>query len=174
MNRVAASFRRAVRGVCRAVAVFTGAVLLGQVGLLTYSAAQGIGGFERQIHWLAEVVEFCLLQVGFLGAAVALRHRAHQGIDALVLILPAGVQRWIERVNCVLLLGFGAAFGWLGVHYVEAMYARGGSLAVAPLPKWPFYLVFPLAGALLALFAAEQLLDSWASRPDDAGREEAA
>jgi C4-dicarboxylate transporter DctQ subunit len=144
--------------VATVVALAAGAVLLGQVVLLTWSVVQGVGQFRHQAHWLEEIVEFALLEVGFLGAAVALRERAHQGVDAMVHLLPRRAQQVIEVIDWIVLAGFGVVFARLGWLYVAETVAIGGDLSVAPLPKWPFYCVYPLTGALFVLFAVENAL----------------
>ncbi len=152
VHRLAGLLARLVEGV-------VGAILAAQVLLLFYSAVQNLGGWQRQALWLQEMAQYGLVQLAMLGAAVALRAGAHQGVDALTAVFPKPVQRVVEAINWVIIVAFGLYFAWCGLAYVRATAADGGTLDSIPLPKWIFYLCYPAAGALFAAFGVEKLLD---------------
>jgi TRAP-type C4-dicarboxylate transport system permease small subunit len=159
VSRAARGFKRMTGAVARAVETLASAMLLAMVLMLGYACVQGIAGWRQQVQWLTEVAEYALLPVGFLGAALAVRRRAHQGIDAVTALLPARWQRGVDAVVWTLVAVFGAVFAWLGGLYVLANIREGGPLVTANLPKWWFYLCYPLSGSLFSLFALEALLD---------------
>jgi len=154
----AAHLRSVARIAGRAVEVLTGTILAAQVVVLAYSAVQGIFAWQRQVLWLTEAAEHGLIQLAMLGAALALRAGAHQGIDALTGVMPPPLRRLLAAVNWLLIAGFGGLLAVLGAMYVATTASVGAKFASADVPTWPFYLCYPLAGGLLALFAFEKLL----------------
>jgi TRAP-type C4-dicarboxylate transport system permease small subunit len=65
--------------------------------------------------WVEEVGEFALCWLTLIGAAVAILERTHFALAVLTHRLPARAQRVVERVNHLLIAGFGllaAVYGW--------------------------------------------------------------
>ncbi len=65
--------------------------------------------------WVEEVGEFALCWLTFIGAAVAILERTHFALAVLTHRFPPPLQRLVERVNYLLIAGFGAAtafYGW--------------------------------------------------------------
>lgn len=153
-----ARYHRAMRLVAGVVTAVTGVILALQVVLLTYSAVQNLGGFRRQTPWVTEVATLGLVQLAFLGAAIALRAGAHQGIDALTERFPPRLRRAVEVFDWLVIAAFGAVFAVLGGMYVASTWSGGSRLASADLPTWPFYLCYPVSGALMLAFSLEGLI----------------
>jgi TRAP-type C4-dicarboxylate transport system permease small subunit len=65
--------------------------------------------------WVEEVGELALAWLTLLGAAVAVLERTHFALAVLTRRFPPTVQRLVERLNHLLIAGFGAlaaVFGW--------------------------------------------------------------
>lgn len=65
--------------------------------------------------WVEEVGEFALCWLTFIGAAVAIVERTHFALAVLTHRLPPRLQDAIERLNYLLIAGFGATtayYGW--------------------------------------------------------------
>ena len=65
--------------------------------------------------WVEEVGEFALCWLTLIGAAVAIMERTHFALATLTHRLPERAQRAVERVNHLLIAGFGvfvAVYGW--------------------------------------------------------------
>jgi TRAP-type C4-dicarboxylate transport system permease small subunit len=65
--------------------------------------------------WVEELGEFALAWLTLLGAAVAILERTHFALAVLTHRFPPRLQQWIERVNYLLIAGFGgfaAFYGW--------------------------------------------------------------
>jgi TRAP-type C4-dicarboxylate transport system permease small subunit len=65
--------------------------------------------------WVEEVGEFALCWLTLVGAAVAILERTHFALAVLTHRLPERAQRTVERVNHLLIAGFGlfaAVYGW--------------------------------------------------------------
>lgn len=134
-----------------------GAVLAVMVGGLAFGPLQAALGVGSPVQWLTEIAELGLLQLGFLGAAVALRRGAHPALDLLVGRLPPRLRRAADAAAHLAVLATGLLLAVLGAGYVGSTYEAGGTLTTVALPTWPFYLCYPLGGALVAAFAAGAL-----------------
>jgi len=65
--------------------------------------------------WVEEVGEFALCWLTLIGAAVAILERTHFALAVLTHRLPERAQRVVERLNHLLIAGFGliaAVYGW--------------------------------------------------------------
>jgi TRAP-type C4-dicarboxylate transport system permease small subunit len=179
-------FGRAVRRLALVVQAAAVVVLVAMVALLAWSGVLGglrvVGGWLTAAGpgarealgrgllaalgwlgeaplWVTETSEFALLAITFLGAAIALRERAHQGVDVLTRALPPALRRATDRFVWVATGLFGIALAWLGTAYVAHHAAVGGALDSVALPKWLLYLCYPVSGGLIALFSLEGLLE---------------
>ncbi len=141
----------------RLAAGLASAVLAGMVALLAFGPVQALLGLGRPVQWLTELAEYGLLQLAFLGGALALRRGAHPALDVFVARLPNSAQRWMAAAAEAAVALLGALLLVLGSQYVAASHAVGGPLDTVPLPKWPFYLCYPVGGALILAFAAGRL-----------------
>jgi TRAP-type transport system small permease protein len=104
---------------------------------------------QEPIVWSEEFTTLCYQWLTYLGAALAVRYRAHFGVDFVVRLLGPAWKRtleWIEHAVIWLLALFMVVYGW---RIVE-------SSALQMYPTLPFsvgtgYLVLPIAGVLFVL-----------------------
>ena len=112
---------------------------------------------QAPIVWSEEFTTLCYQWLSFLGAALAVRYRAHFGVDLLVRLLGPRFKSAIERLEHLvvwLLAIFMIVYGW---RIVE-------SSAAQMYPTLPFsvgtgYLVLPIAGVLFILMDIAVLLE---------------
>ena len=117
---------------------------------------------KEPIVWSEEFTTLCYQWLSFLGAALAVRYRAHFGVDFLVRLLGKGWHRpleWLEHVVVWLMALFMIVYGWSIVE----------SSAAQMYPTLPFsvgtgYLVLPIAGVLFLLMDWAVLLERRAVR----------
>ena len=141
----------------RATATVAGAVLAIMVALLAFGPVQAALGFGRPIQWLTEISEYGLLQLALLGGALALRRGAHPALDGFVERLPVGPRRMLSVASHLATGALGLLLLVLGTGYVLASHANGGPLDTVAIPKWPFYLCYPVGGLLIVAFSAGRL-----------------
>lgn len=141
----------------RATATVAGTVLALMVVLLAFGPVQAALEFGRPIQWLTEISEYGLLQLALLGGALALRRGAHPALDGFVKRLPAGPRRILAATRHFATGALGVLLLVLGTGYVLASHANGGPLDTIALPKWPFYLCYPIGGLLIVAFSVGRL-----------------
>lgn len=134
------------------------------VAIVVMVAAQVLFRYavQQPIVWSEEFTTLCYQWLSYLGAALAVRYRAHYGVDFVVRFLGARWKRlleWLEHAVVWLLGLFMVVYGW---RIVE-------SSALQMYPTLPFsvgtgYLVLPIAGALFALMDLPVLLERRAAR----------
>lgn len=104
---------------------------------------------QEPIVWSEEFTTLCYQWLSYLGAALAVRYRAHYGVDLFVRLLGArwkSALEWLEHAVVWSLGAFMVVYGW---RIVE-------SSALQMYPTLPFsvgtgYLVLPIAGVLFIL-----------------------
>lgn len=104
---------------------------------------------KAPIVWSEEFVTLCYQWLSYLGAALAVRYRAHYGVDFVVRLLGPRWRTPLERLEHVvvwLLAVFMVVYGW---RIVE-------SAALQMYPTLPFsvgtgYLILPISGLLFIL-----------------------
>lgn len=112
---------------------------------------------QEPIVWSEEFTTLCYQWLSYLGAALAVRYRAHFGVDVLVRLLGARFKGAIERLEHLviwLLALFMIVYGW---RIVE-------SSAAQMYPTLPFsvgtgYLVLPIAGVLFIVMDIAVVLE---------------
>ena len=108
------------------------------------------------VGWTDEVALMCFVWSVFLGAAVALRRRAHYVVD----ILPAS---WVDGTNALRIFG---ALACLPVIYVLLVHGyiytgmgwRRSSVSLQ-IPLAYIFAAIPISAAAMAIFSIEVVLD---------------
>ena len=104
---------------------------------------------KEPIVWSEEFTTLCYQWLSYLGAALAVRYRAHYGVDFLVRFFGPRMRHaleWLEHAVVWALGGFMVFYGW---RIVESSW-------VQMYPTLPFsvgtgYLALPIAGVLFIL-----------------------
>jgi len=109
--------------------------------------------------WLQEVTSTFFIYGIFIGAAVATRRNDHLFLAAIGDSLSGRPRLAIETAIRVMVIGVGLFLTYYG--YVN--FLRGFSSFRMPsmTPIASLYAVIPISGALIALFAFEQLVNGW-------------
>ena len=109
--------------------------------------------------WLQEVTSTFFIYGIFIGAAVATRRNDHLFLAAIGDSMTGRPRLAIETAIRVVVIAVGLFLAWFG--YVN--FLRGFSSFRMPsmTPIASLYAVIPISGALIALFAFEQLVNGW-------------
>ena len=105
---------------------------------------------NRPSIWVAEITEYILLYITFLGTAWLLRREGHVKIDLLLSRLKPKTQAWfniiisvIGAIMCLLLV-------WYSARETLVFFQRGVlTPTVLALPKAPIILIIPIGSFLL-------------------------
>jgi len=111
-------------------------------------------------HWTEELARFLLVWIGVLGAAYAYRTRMHLGIDLLAhklrgtsaLVLEAGINLLV-MLFAIMVMIFG------GTRLVMMTWELNQVSAALGVPVAWVYMVVPLSGALIVVFALENIFN---------------
>jgi TRAP-type C4-dicarboxylate transport system permease small subunit len=125
--------------------------------------------------WLQEVTQTFFIYAIFIGAAVATRRNDHLYLTAVSEALHGTPRLVAEIVIRLVVLGVAACLVWFG--YLN--FLRGFSSFRMPsmTPIASLYAAIPVAGALIALFTIEQMVNGWKNgfdHPPERGEEFAA
>ena len=109
-----------------------------------------------------ELARFLLIWVGLLGASYAAGQRMHLAVD----ILPNKVQGARRNQLAMFILACTILFAVAvmvvgGVRLVWVTLFLGQTAAALQMPLGYVYLVLPLSGSLIALYAALFIIDEW-------------
>ncbi len=135
------ALEQALRAVVAALVVTIAVMVAAQV-VFRYAV-------QEPIVWSEEFTTLCYQWLSYLGAALAVRYRAHYGVDLFVRFLGPRWKRpleWLEHAVVWSLGAFMMVYGW---RIVE-------SSALQMYPTLPFsvgtgYLVLPISGVLFIL-----------------------
>jgi TRAP-type C4-dicarboxylate transport system permease small subunit len=112
-------------------------------------------------RWTEELAGFQLSWVALLGAAWVLREGAHPGLDLVYRQLGPRLRRGADVLGSALIMLFAlVVFVYGGVRLVLMTQELDQRTAALGWPMAAVYSVVPVAGALLALFALETLLEA--------------
>ena len=136
-------------------------MLLCGVCLVGFTASVFLDVFTRQIGhpwlWLQEVTMTFFTYGIFIGTGVATRRNDHLFLSAATEAMSGRVRTVVEVFNRLVVLAVGrcmVVFGWQNFISGFASFRMPSMTPIASL-----YAAIPIAGALVALFSAEQILN---------------
>lgn len=156
MHDLMAALRPGLKGLSRLALFLAGAGMVTMTGIVAWQI------FARYIlndspSWSEPLSLQLMSWFIMLGAAIGVRESVHLGLDILRAAASPRMQRAIDIFNLSLITAFGLAMAVYGVKL-----AIGTWGARLPVLGWPGGVdFFPLivGGALIAIFAAERLID---------------
>lgn len=129
--------------------------------MLTYEVAARYF-FIRPTIWAAELSQLCLIWGSLLGMAWLLSARRHIAVDAVIRLLPEGLQRIVEALAMIVVAGFSAMVTWKGWEIFWDSWERGRTTgSMLDLPSWVAELAVPVGFALLFAQALVETVRSW-------------
>ena len=110
--------------------------------------------------WTEELATYLMIWVGLLGASVALRRKAHLGIDYFVSHLSPRKKAATEAFVFLVVAAFSAmVLGIGGVNLVRETLAGGQASPALGVPMGYVYLALPISGFFLTLYSVEFLIE---------------
>jgi len=109
--------------------------------------------------WLQEVTSTFFIYGIFIGAAVATRRNDHLFLAAIGDRMTGRPRQIIETVIRLVVIFVGLFMAWFG--YVNFLRGFGSFRMPSMTPIASLYAAIPISGALIALFAFEQLVNGW-------------
>ena len=107
--------------------------------------------------WLQEVTSTLFIYAIFIGAAVATRRNDHLYLTAISESLHGRARLTVEIIIRVVVLGVAFCLIWFG--YINYLRGFGSFRLPSGTPIASLYAAIPFAGALVALFTVEQLIN---------------
>jgi TRAP-type C4-dicarboxylate transport system permease small subunit len=113
--------------------------------------------FTRQVMhspatWTDEAARYTFVWLGFFATALVFSERGHIAVDFLVRLLPEGIQRAIAVLVQLCIIAFaGIMLVWGG--WRAAQGAWNQNLSSLPLSVGEMYLVMPVTGVLIVVYA---------------------
>ena len=109
------------------------------------------------LTWSEEFARFGLVWITFLGAGIALRRRAHVGVQAIVELFSPGVRKIVQVFTIFAVVGFLVIATFKGMEL--ALFNMKQYSPAMGLPMGLVYLAIPSGCLVLIIQLAEQLLD---------------
>ena len=112
--------------------------------------------------WTEELATNLMIWVGLLGAAVALNHKAHLGIDYFVGRLPLKKQIYTETFGYLAVALFSVFVMFFGGLQLVTMTFRLGQVSPSlGVPMGYVYLAIPVAGVFLTIYSDEFFIETF-------------
>ena len=163
MDRIAGYVERVDGVISRALDILVVA-MAGLLLLLLNWAVFARFILNDSVSWGEELPAHILAALTFIGAAYLTRTNEHLGFDAVLRIMPDGLQRVATAINLILMGGFGALMAWYGG--IAAQSFAGRALISVDLPMTLFRGAMPVGGALIFLFCVVRLAGILTGRID--------
>ena len=109
--------------------------------------------------WLQEVTSTFFIYGIFIGAAVATRRNDHLYLAAVGDAMTGRPRMVIESAIRIVVIGVGLFLVWFGYTNFLRGFASFRMPSMTPIAS--LYAAIPISGALIALFAFEQLINGW-------------
>jgi C4-dicarboxylate transporter DctQ subunit len=118
--------------------------------------------FNFSFVWAEEVVRYQIVWLVFVGASVAARKGIHIGVDALVQIMPAGMQKLMRIAVLCLCVLFCGILLFYGVELMLQTRAFNQRTPAMQAPFWWAQLAIPVGAALMGLRFTQELVQTLA------------
>jgi TRAP-type C4-dicarboxylate transport system permease small subunit len=109
--------------------------------------------------WLQEVTSTFFVYGIFIGAAAATRRNDHLYLSAITETMTGVPRLAVESFNRLVVLAVALCMVYFG--YVNFLQGFGSFRMPSMTPIASLYAAIPVAGALIALFTVEQLVNGW-------------
>jgi TRAP-type C4-dicarboxylate transport system permease small subunit len=109
--------------------------------------------------WLQQVTTGFFAYGVFIGMAAAVRRHDHLYLSEITRRARGATRTAIEAFNRVVVLAVALAMTWYG--YKNFQLDLGSFRMPSMIPLGTYTIIVPLAGALIGLFAVEQLVNGW-------------
>ena len=109
--------------------------------------------------WLQQVTTAFFAWGVFFGMAVATRRNDHFYLSEITKRMTGAPRQTIEIVNRIIVLIVSVVIVWCGTQ--NAMLDLGSFRMPSLIPLTVYTAIVPIAGALVALFSIEQLINGW-------------
>jgi TRAP-type C4-dicarboxylate transport system permease small subunit len=113
--------------------------------------------FDYSLTWNLEVAQSCLINLTYVGAALAFRLRAHISINTVTARLPVKIQKWVDVFARCLVLPF---LGVLAYSGFEVLQKAKGVTPTLRLPISVYYFPIFIGSILLCFYGAIQVLEA--------------
>lgn len=141
---------------CRAGIFWLGVTVFAvlMANILVSIAARYLNLPIANLDWVEETSRFLFIWLCFLGAALAVEQGSHIRIDFFARLLPPALQRRLELLVALAVLGFAAI---VTVEGILVTWRAGDRSPVLLIPMSFAYLALPVSTAPMVLFAARGL-----------------
>jgi TRAP-type C4-dicarboxylate transport system permease small subunit len=113
--------------------------------------------FDYPLTFNLEVAQSCLINLTYVGAALAFRLRAHISINTVTARLPVKVEKWVDVFARCLVLPF---FGILAYSGLQVLQKAKGVTPTLRLPIWMYYFPIFIGSILLCFYGVVQVLEA--------------
>ncbi len=139
--------------------------LLGTISIILFAILVCVTAwqvFSRQVlnapsTWSEELSKILFVWLAFAGSAFLFGERGHIAVDFLARRLPVTAQRILQVIVQITIVGFAVlAMVWGG--YLASSIAWNQQMTALPLTLGWVYIIIPIAGVFIAIFAVIDLI----------------
>ena len=107
---------------------------------------------QDSISYAEEVIVYLLIWAIMIVSSQLVRTDGHVRPDMVLNVVPSGVARWMEVLNCVAAIIFCGALVWYGRQVVDiAVLIDERSASDLRFPMWIYYAALPAGGLLMLI-----------------------
>ena len=108
--------------------------------------------------WGEEIARYCFIYLAWIGAAYAVKDRAHLRIDILVDGMPNRIKAALYVFGGLLAIGLACLAFWLSIHPLQVSMKFSSETAGLRVPFWWFKLAIPIGFGLIILRLLQALV----------------
>ncbi|SER57059.1 TRAP transporter small permease [Psychrobacillus sp. OK032] len=113
--------------------------------------------FNFVFFWSEEITLLLLVWFGFMGIAIGFREYIHLGIDSFTNLFPKMFNKVLDKLILVIVFAFGIYLVVQGWQFTVLMLES--TLPATKLPSSITYIIMPITGVMICLYALLQLVN---------------
>lgn len=110
------------------------------------------------LPWSAEVARYVMVWLAYIGASLAIKKNAHLGVEIVVSLLPAELQKFFGYLRTALIILFNILVIYFTFQIIENQIATGQLSPALRIPIYWAYIAIPIGAALMIIRSIQAVL----------------
>ncbi|HEY4622298.1 MAG TPA: TRAP transporter small permease [Metalysinibacillus sp.] len=107
--------------------------------------------FNSSLVWSEELTRYLFIWFVFLSASYAVTTKSHIRVDALNMMIPVKIRKYVNLIGSIVWVGFSFFIAYLGVEYALNLLDQNTISAAIKAPMGIVYLGIPIGYSLMGI-----------------------
>ena len=102
------------------------------------------------LPWAEEVARYSMVWIAYIGASLGIKHNAHLGVEAVLLLLPQGTRKYFDYLRYLIIILFNVLIAYYTFQIIQSQISTEQVSPSLRIPMWFAYGAVPVGAVLMA------------------------